>query len=63
MSFSTPHYIYPGQSEIIRIFVMGSVCNSPVTDYLHSTMAIGSSALYQISVRQNANFADGFLQI
>ena len=42
---------------------MGSVYNSPVTDYLHSTMAIGSSALYQISVRQIANFADGFLQI
>ena len=43
MSFSTPHYIYPGQSELIRIFVMGSVFNSPETDYLHSTMAIGSS--------------------
>ena len=30
---------------------------------IHCSLPLRCSALYQISVRQNANFADGFLQI
>jgi hypothetical protein len=43
MSFNTPHFIYPGQTESITIQVYGSVLNSSPTGYLQSTMEIASS--------------------
>jgi hypothetical protein len=49
MSFNTPHFIYPGQTESITIQVYGSVLNSSPTGYLQSTMEIASSVGAQYS--------------
>lgn len=43
MTFDTPHFINPGQTESIILQVYGSVLKSSLTGYLHSSVEIGSS--------------------